>query len=246
MSKSVYSDANEESVHSISLDDGFISNWSLGISSYHYQASVSAQEVSYDFIGSRCLGKSCMDRLALFTEQHVKKGAIFTAIMLLLLSYDIITYNIGLQYYIVKAISVSPVLLCIFTINVPVMMNLLQYFETFWIFANFILNGIFWLLLDPVSPASFVLHIYCACIFVWFIAFTDAMHPKFRILATKLGWSYCLLFYSLQLLIFGYLKNEDFGNKIPIIRVNGRMAFSVFSLMLSTTMNMLVFSASFW
>lgn len=243
--KSVHFDGNENSPHSLSLANGILSNCSLLDSTYSYQASVHSQDVSYDFIGSRCLGKSYMDKLGWFIEEHAKKGVAFMAIALLSLSYNIITYNLGLQYYILKAISVSPVLLCIFTINFPVMMNLLQYFETFWIFANFMLNGIFWLLLDPLPPALFSLQIYCTCVFVWFIVFTDAVHPKLRILATKLGWSYCLIFYSLQVLIFGYLKNDDFDNKIPIIKVNGQMAYSVFSLMLSTTMNMLVFSASF-
>eukprot|EP00493_Phyllostaurus_siculus_P008419 UN08520 len=76
------------------------------------------------------------------------------------------------------------------------------------------------------------------CIAIGYVAFTDAVYPRVRVLATRLGWSYCLFYYFMQLLVFGYLLtdvSDHIEDKIDIIKINGEIAYSIFSVWLTTS-----------
>jgi len=217
-------------------------------SSYRYQASVSAHEILYDLIGYRCIGRRHMASVEEFIGNHPKKVGMSFIIFMLLSGLVTRLFGRNLLHYIVKTIALSHVIPCVLTINIPVAIELCKEFETTWMVSNFILEIVLRLILTPLSPLSLTLQIYVVCICVWYVAFTDAMYPKVRVLATRLGWSYCLFYYFMQMLVYSYIVtdvSDHIEDKIDIIKINGEKAFSIFSLWLTTTMNMLVFSLSF-
>jgi len=138
---------------------------------------------------------------------------------------------------------IPSIVMAFFLLNVSIMSRLVNYFMFWWMVGNFILNVICWQILTPVAPSALPFLFARCIVFVTALGFTDAIHPSVRVTVTKLGWIYFSLWYFGWAIVLQFgLWETEIHNEVPIVNLNGNVVYSVYSMCLSSTWNLFLFS----